>query len=316
MTRYLVRRLLSLVFVLWGMSVVIFLAMRLLPGDVINMLMGMETAPTAETRAILEHQYGLDRPLVVQYWLWIGRVVQGDLGVSMRSQQPVVHDLLRKLPVTVELTFLSVSLATIIAVPLGVVSAVRPNSVTDFVSRIVGVFGLSIPNFWLATLLIMFCSRILGWLPPPIFVTFTENPIVNLQQMLMPTISLSLLMVANTMRMTRGTVIEEMTRDYVRVARSKGLSETVVIGRHVLKNVAIPVVTRVGMSIGYLLGGAIIIEQIFALPGLGWFLWNGVSQRDYTSAQAAVMVGCLFFAIVNLVVDLLYALLDPRIRRA
>jgi len=290
--------------------------MSLLPGDVVNLLMGMHTTPTPETRAILEHQYGLDRPLPVQYLLWMSRVVRGDLGVTLRSKQPVARDLMRKMPVTLELTFLSATLASLIAVPLGVLSAIKSNSLTDLLSRVLGVLGLSIPNFWLASLLIMVAARYLHWLPPPVFVRFRENPVQNLQQMLMPTLSLSLLMMANIMRMTRATVLEAMVQDHVRVARSKGLSELTVLRRHVLKNAAIPVVTLIGMNMGYLLGGAIIVEQIFALPGLGWFLANGVYQRDYSSAQAAVLLTCLFFGVINLLVDLLYAALDPRIRYA
>jgi peptide/nickel transport system permease protein len=295
------------------MSVVVFSAMRLLPGDVIDIMMGMQTTPTEEMRAILEHQYGLDQPLPVQYLRWMSRVIRGDLGLSMRTREPVVRDLLRKLPITFELTILSVVLSVIIAVPLGVVSAVKANSATDFASRILGMLGLSLPNFWLATMLMLVASRFFHWLPAPIFVPFFKNPIQNLQQMLMPTLSLALLMVANMMRMTRSTMLDVLGQDYVAVARSKGLTERAVVLGHVLKNASIPVVTLIGMNVGYLLAGAVIVEQIFALPGLGWFLVNALYMRDYISVQACVLVVCFFFALVNLLVDLLYAYLDPRI---
>lgn len=311
------RRLLSLVIVLLGMSVVIFSVMRLLPGDVIDIMMGMQTTPTEEMRAILEHQYGLDQPLPVQYLRWMSCIVRGDLGLSMRTREPIVKDLLRrKLPVTLELTILSVVLSVIIAVPLGILSAVKTNSVTDFLSRILGMLGLSLPNFWLATMLILITSRFFHWLPAPIFVPFFRNPIQNLQQMLMPTLTLGLLMTANIMRMTRSTMLDVLGQDYVRVARGKGLTERAVVLRHALKNASIPVVTLIGMNVGRLLAGAVIVEQIFALPGLGWFLLNAVYQRDYTTAQAAVLLTCFFFALTNLLVDLLYAYLDPRIRYA
>lgn len=316
MGRYLARRLVSLIPVLIGMSLLIFGAMRLLPGDIVDVMVGMQSSATAEQRQAVEQQYGLDQSLPEQYLRWMGRVVQGDLGLSMRTKQPITDDLLRKLPVTVELAILSISLALLIAVPLGVISATRPNSVVDLVVRLFGVLGLSIPNFWLAIMLLLVSSRYLGWLPPPIYVPFVDSPLQNFQQFWMPSLSLALVMVANIMRMTRSTMLEVMGQDYVQVARAKGLAEGRVIVRHGLQNAAIPIVTLVGMNVGYLLGGAVIVEQIFGLPGIGWMIANSIYQRDYTTVQSVVLVTAVLFALVNLVVDLLYVSLDPRIRYA
>ncbi|HEY7033104.1 MAG TPA: ABC transporter permease, partial [Thermomicrobiales bacterium] len=201
-------------------------------------------------------------------------------------------------------------------VPLGIVSATHPNSLADLVVRLLGVLGLSIPNFWLAIMLLLVSSRYLGWLPPPIFVPFFRDPLTNLAQMWMPAVSLALLMVANIMRMTRSTMLEVLGQDYVQVARAKGLAEGRVVARHGLRNAAIPIVTLVGMNVGYLLGGAVIVEQIFGLPGIGWMIATSIYQRDYTTVQSVVLVAAVMFALVNLAVDVLYVALDPRIRYA
>jgi peptide/nickel transport system permease protein len=314
LARYLIRRLVSLIPVLLGMSILIFGAMRLLPGDVIDLMAGMQSSTSSEQRAVLEHRYGLDRPLPVQYLDWIGHVARGDFGLSMRSQQPIRDELQHKLPITLELALLSILLAIILAVPLGVLSAIRPNTVIDLVARFVGVLGLSIPNFWLAIMLLLVSSRYFGWLPPPIFVPLWSDPVRNLEQMWMPTVSLALVMVANIMRMTRSTMLEVLEQDFVRVARAKGLRESKVITRHALRNAAIPVVTLIGINVGYLLGGAVIVEQIFGLPGIGWLIANSIFQRDYTAVQSVILVAAFLFAVVNLLVDLLYVYLDPRIR--
>lgn len=314
MGQFLARRLLSLIPVLIGMSILIFGAMRLLPGDIVDLMAGMQSTASGAQRQEAEHKYGLDRPLPVQYLDWIGHVVRGDFGRSMRTQQPIRDDLVRKLPITFELAILSICLAIVIAVPMGIVSAVKLNSMPDFVARILGVLGLSIPNFWLAIMLLLISSRYFGWLPSPIFVPFSKHPLENLQQMWMPTLSLALVMVANIMRMTRSTMLESLGQDYIRVARAKGLCERTVIWRHALRNAAIPVVTLIGMNVGYLLGGAVIVEQIFGLPGVGWLIANAIYQRDYTTVQSTVLIVAFLFAVINLLVDLLYAFLDPRIR--
>jgi peptide/nickel transport system permease protein len=312
--RFLVHRLLAMVVVLFGMSVLVFGAMRLLPGDVVHLMIGMQSSASADQREALEARYGLDRPIVLQYTDWMGGVLSGDLGRSMCSQEPISTELRRKLPVTLELTALSLAIAALAAIPLGILSAVRANSVVDLLARLVGVAGLSIPNFWLAIMLLLISSRYFGWLPSPVFTSLRDDPIENLQQMWMPALALGTAMMANLMRMTRSIMLDVMGQEYIRVARAKGLAERKVITRHAVKNASIPIVTLIGMNAGYLLGGAVIIEQIFGLPGIGWMITNAIFQRDYTTVQSVVLMTGFLFALVNLVVDVLYAYLDPRIR--
>jgi peptide/nickel transport system permease protein len=314
MGRYLSKRLVSLSTTLLFMSLVVFFMVRLMPGDVVDIMLGQETAASEEILATLRRQYGLDQPLYVQYIRWMSHILRGDLGLAMRTRMPIRKDMLRKLPITIELAILSVSLSVIIAIPLGILSALKSNSVTDLLSRFVGIIGLSFPNFWLAIVLILIASRGFSWLPPPMFVSFFENPLQNLAQMAMPAFTLGFRMVASVMRMTRSTMLEVMGQDYVQVARAKGLAERHIIARHALKNASIPIITLIGINLGYLLSGTVIVEQIFGLPGLGWMLVNAIHQRDYTTLQAAVLASCLFFALTNLLVDILYAYLDPRIR--
>ena len=314
MARFLIHRLIGMVFVLFGMSVLVFGAMRLLPGDVVDLMLGMQTSASSEQRDTLEARYGLDRPLVLQYTDWMGGILQGDLGRSMRSREPIIDELKRKLPVTLELTALSLVMATAIAIPLGIISAVRANSFVDLVARVIGVAGLSIPNFWLAIMLLLVASRYFSWLPSPVFTSIFDDPVENLQQLWMPAVALGSAMMANLMRMTRSVMLDVLGQDYVRVARSKGLAELAVVRRHALKNASIPIVTLIGMNAGYLIGGTVIVEQIFGLPGIGWMITNAIFQRDYTTVQSIVLVTGLLFALVNLGVDVLYAFLDPRIR--
>jgi len=314
MGTYLSKRLVNLLTTLLFMSVVIFLMVRLMPGDVVDIMLGQETAASEEVLATLRRQYGLDQPLHIQYIRWMSHILRGDLGLAMRTRMPIQEDMLRKLPITIELAILSVGLSVIIALPLGIFSALRPNSPADFICRFLGIVGLSFPDFWLAIVLILVASRVFGWLPAPMFVPFFENPLQNLSQIALPAFALGFRMVASVMRMTRSTMLEVMGQDYIQVARAKGLPDRYVVVRHALKNASIPIITLIGINLGNLLSGAIIIEQIFGLPGLGWMLVNAIHQRDYTTLQASVLVSCLFFALTNLCVDVLYAYLDPRIR--
>lgn len=312
MYHYITRRLVLLVPVMFGVSVLVFSLVRLIPGDVVDLLLGMDATPTI--RAELRRTFGLDDPLYVQYLRWAGGILQGNLGVSLRTSQPIATTLLRHLPVTIELAFLSILVSSVIAIPLGIISALRRNSGTDLATRLIGLIGLSFPNFWLATMLLLVTSLYFRWLPAPIFVTITEDWATNLSQMALPTIALAAGLTAVVMRMTRSAMLEVMRKDFVRTARAKGLSERVVLSRHALKNALIPVVTVVGVQMGYLLGGTVIIEQIFSLPGMGWLLINGVYQRDYPMVQATTLFLAFSFVITNLLVDLAYALIDPRIR--
>ncbi|MGE3909663.1 MAG: ABC transporter permease [Chloroflexota bacterium] len=312
--QYVIRRLALSLLVLFGVSVLIFGIVRLLPGDVIDMIIGTEGSMTASQQRAVRERYGLNDSWPVQYVRWMGGILQGNFGKSFRTDQEVLPLIVARLPTTLELAALSVILSSVIAIPLGVISALSRNGWMDFVSRLLGLIGLSIPNFWLATILILVASFQFRWSPALIYVPPTQDPLSNLQQMLLPTISLAVFLTAIVMRMTRSTVLEVLGEDYVRTAFAKGLRERVVLTRHVLRNALIPVVTIIGLQAGTLLGGVVVIEQLFGLPGLGWTLLNGIYQRDYPVVQGTVLFFALVFALTNLLVDLTYAQLDPRIK--
>jgi peptide/nickel transport system permease protein len=312
--QYLARRLALSVLVLFGVSILIFGIVRLLPGDVIDMMIGTEGSMSANQQRVVREQYGLNDAWPVQYVRWLGGIAQGNLGKSFRTGQDVLPLILSRLPTTLELAALSVILSSAIAIPLGVVSALTRNGWIDFIARLLGLVGLSIPNFWLATILILMASFWFRWSPALIYVSPLQDPLSNLQQMLLPVVSLAVFLTAIVMRMTRSTVLEVLGEDYVRTAFAKGLRDRVVLTRHVLRNALIPVITIIGLQAGTLLGGVVVIEQLFGLPGLGWMLLNGIYQRDYPVVQGAVLFFALVFALTNLLVDLTYAQLDPRIK--
>ena len=250
----------------------------------------------------------------MQYAAWVGQILQGNFGMSLRNNEPVLGTIMRRLPLTAELALLSVALSAIVAIPLGVLSAMRRNSLLDFVVRLVAMVGLSVPNFWLAAMLLLVMGIVFHWQPSLRLVPFWEDPLTNLEQLAMPTVALSLAAMAVVMRMTRSSMLEVLGQDFIRVARAKGLATRAVLLRHALRNALIPIVTVLGLQMGFLLGGVVITEQIFGLPGLGWTLLNGVYQRDYPVVQGTVMVFAATFVLVNLAVDLVYTYLDPRIR--
>jgi peptide/nickel transport system permease protein len=311
---YLARRLVLSLLVLFGVSILIFTIVRLLPGDAIDMMIGTEGSMTANQQRIVRDRYGLNDVWPVQYVRWMGGILRGNLGTSFRTGQEVLPLIASRLPTTIELAVLALVLSSLIAIPLGVISALSPNGWADLCARFLGLVGLSVPNFWLATILILVASFQFRWSPALIYVPPTQDPLANLQQMLLPTISLAVFLTAIVMRMTRSTVLEVLGEDYVRTAFAKGLHERVVITRHVLRNALIPVITIIGLQAGTLLGGVVVIEQLFGLPGLGWTLLNGIYQRDYPVVQGTVLFFALVFALTNLLVDLTYAQLDPRIR--
>jgi len=316
MGRYFTGRLVQIIPVLVGVSIAIFVLVRLMPGDVVDVIIGAEGSMAPAERAQLRHTLGLDAPIYVQYVRWVTVLARGDLGVSLRTRQPVVTILMQGLPITIEITALAMLLAAALAIPLGILTARARNSRADLGGRVFGMLGLSVPGFWLATLLILFASRFLGWTPAVEFVSLFVNPLGNLQQMLLPTLSLSLGLMAIIMRMTRSATLEVLGQDYINVARAKGLAERVVLGRHALRNSLIPVITVMGIQVGYLLGGVVVIEQIFGLPGVGWMLLSALFERDYPTVQSALLFLALMFIAVNLLTDLLYAYLDPRVRYA
>ena len=288
--------------------------MRFLPGDVVQVMLGTEAQLAPEQRETLYRLLGLDAPVHVQYLRWLGAALTGDLGVSLRTAEPVARLIGQRLPVTLELACLATALAWLVAVPLGTLAALRRNRGWDGLAHLVGLVGLSVPNFWLATMLLLVTSLYLRWQPLGEWASPFVRPLVNLEQVLLPVLSLAAALVAVVMRMTRSSMLEVLGQDYIRTARAKGVDETRVVTRHAFTNAAIPVVTVMGLQVGYLLGGAVVVESIFGLPGLGWVILQGIYQRDYPVVQGAVLFVAVVFVLVNLAVDLGYAWLDPRIR--
>ncbi len=289
---------------------------RIIPGDIVDLMIGPELYVGAEYRAELRAKYGLDQPTYVQYANWVGQIVQGNFGMSLRNNEPVLGTIFRRLPLTVELAVLSVVLSALVAVPLGVISAVKRNSATDFVVRLIAMVGLSMPNFWLAAMLLLVTGVVFHWQPGLLLVPPWVDPWSNLQQMAMPVIALSLALMAIVMRMTRSSLLEVLRQEYIQTARAKGLVTSAIMIRHALKNAFIPVVTVLGVQLGALLGGTVVIEVIFGLPGVGRLVIDAISARDYPMLQGTVLFIATIFALVNLLVDVAYAYLDPRIRYA
>ena len=312
--RYLARRAVWTVLAVLGVSVLIFFLVRLLPGNIVDIIAGTEGQLSRAQRTAVLQEFGLDQPLPVQYLRWIGNMLQGNFGWSFRTGQPVATLIVSRLPITIELALLAVLTVAFVGIPLGVAASVSRSVRVRTLVQIVGVLGLSLPNFWIAILLIIGASSLFGWLPALIYVTPWADPWVNLQQMLLPVLSLALGLSAVVVRMTRSSMLEVLGQDFIRVARAKGLATRAILLRHALRNALVPIVTVLGLQTGFLLGGVVITEQIFGLPGLGWTLLNGVYQRDYPVIQGTVMVFAVTFVLVNLLVDLLYTYLDPRIR--
>ena len=319
MSTYVLRRLLLFVPTLVGASILIFVLLRLVPGDIAEILVyqtGSESS-AVQRRQIqqIRRELGLDRPIAAQYGDWVAGAVRGDFGQSYVQRRPVADILRERFPRSMELAILTLLLAVIWAIPLGVVSAVRQNGIVDYLARLVSLSGLSLPLFFTGALILYGLVRLFHWLPPLEFVAFTENPLENLKQLIWPALAQAYYISAPIARLTRSQMLEVVRQDYVRTARAKGLAEGAVIYR-ALRNSLLPVVTFIGWWGGRLLGGLVIMEIIFVVPGMGAALIQAVSQRDYPTVQAMVFVMALVFLTVNLAVDLLYAWLDPRIRYA
>lgn len=311
MSAYVLRRGLQAVVVLLGVSVIVFALVHVVPGDPIRVALGTRFDP--DTYAALRERAGFDRPLVVQYVTWLGSALTGDLGVSFRSGQPVATTLLERLPATVALAVAALVVALVVAVPLGIVSALRSGSVWDHLASAFSQVGISVPDFWLAILLILLFSLTLGWLPSTGYVPLTEDPWQWLRHLVLPATAVGVVSGSVITRFVRSSVLESLSEDYTRTARAKGLREAVVVNRHVLRTALVPVVTVTGLQLAYLLGGVIIVEAIFAWPGLGRLAYQAVQARDYPVLQGAVLLFAVIFLLVNFLVDLLYAWLDPRI---
>jgi peptide/nickel transport system permease protein len=309
---YLIQRLAISAVTLAVISLIVFTGVRMIPGDPARVMAGIEAdeAGLAEVR----EKYGLNDPVPIQYLRWVGLALRGDLGESIRTRETVTKTVAGKLPITLELACLSILLALTIAIPVGVVSAVRRNTYWDYLANGLSLCGLSVPSFWLGIMLILFFSVRLGWLPASGFIPFLENPLANLTRMLMPAFVLGITLAAVLMRQTRNSMIEVMSADYIRTAYSKGLAGRVVIFRHAIRNGLIPVVTILGLQMGALMGGAVVTEQIFVVPGFGRLIVESVFTRDYPLVQGVILITASAYVLINLLVDVSYSLLNPRIR--
>ncbi len=314
MQQYIIRRLIMLFPVLWGVSLIVFFAIRLAPGDAVEAQMEQSLFASEADIQKLKAQLGLDQPAHIQYIRWIGGVVRGDLGYSFSSREPVIDRILKKAPVSLELAFLSIIVGVAIAIPIGVVSAVRQDTWMDYGGRLLSIGTLSIPNFVLATVFLVFPAVWWGWTPPLGYTDLWNDPWKNFLQILPAALAVGARLSGTTMRMTRSALLEVLREDYIRTARAKGLKERAIIYRHALKNSMIPVVTIIGGQIGFLLGGSVVVETIFGLPGVGQLTIAAIRARDYPQIQGNVLFMATVFVLVNLLVDLSYAWFDPRIR--
>ncbi|MGR3296224.1 MAG: ABC transporter permease [Candidatus Bathyanammoxibius sp.] len=321
MQAYVIRRILLIIPTLLVVTVLVFLTIRLIPGSAIDQMLAGRALQEAETGAshedavaALRQKMGLDESIFQQYGRWVWAALQGDLGKSVWTGIPVMEQIRHRLSVSFELGVMGMVVALLIAFPIGIYSAVRQDTVGDYIARSLAIAFIALPGFWVATMVIVYPSIWWGWTPPLEFIPFTENPLDNLGQFIIPAFLLGMLMSGTTMRMTRTMMLEVLRQDYIRTAWSKGLRERTVVVRHALKNALIPVVTIIGMNVPVIVGGAVIIEQIFALPGIGKLMLEAIEKRDYALVSGLNMFVAFVILVVNLVVDLSYALLDPRIR--
>jgi peptide/nickel transport system permease protein len=313
-SRYLLRRLAQIIPTLFVVSILIFGLQQLLPGDPALVMAGEERDP--EVIEQIRKQYRLDQPLPIRYAYWIGGVLQGDLGESMRIKRPVGELVLEKLPVTLELATLALIIALSIGIPAGIISAVFKNTIWDYGANVVALWGISTPNFWLGILLIFLFSVQLGWLPASGYVSLREDPLGNLASLIMPAFVLGNAIAAVMMRHTRSAMLQTLSADYVRTARAKGVSETAVVIRHALRNALTPVITLGAIEFGTLLSGAVLTEQVFSIPGFGKLIVDALFNRDYGVVQGVVLVTASCYILLNLLADIAYAIVNPRLRTA
>ena len=314
MSRYVVVRLYSMALTLLGLSLLVFLMLRLVPGTVVEQMIGADAIVSPAMVAELKRFFGLDQPWWRQYGRWVAALTQGDLGTSWRTGKPVVTLILERLPVTIELTSLAVGFALLLGIPAGIVSATRRDQAIDNVTRVGTLLGLSVPVFWQGTMLILFFSIYLRWMPPVVWVDFWTDPARNLTIMLLPGLCLGTASAANIARTTRACMLDVLRSEYIRTAAAKGLTGRVVILKHALKNALVPIVTVAGLQVGILLGGIVVLEEVFTLPGIGRLVLWSIYQRDYPLTQSTILFIAVMFMAINLAVDVLYGYLDPRIR--
>ncbi|HZQ36658.1 MAG TPA: ABC transporter permease [Dehalococcoidia bacterium] len=315
MTQYIIKRLLLAVLVLWIVSVIVFSAVRVIPGDVCKIV---TAAPDVDARqcASIKHGLGLDKPVVTQYLGYMGGVLHGDFGTALISKRKVWPEIRTRIPLTIELAVLATVFAMVLALPIGIISAMRRDGPADYGLRLLTIGWLSIPGFWLGTMLIIYPAKWWGYSPPPGYTDIWHDPAKNLQQLYLPAIALGLALCASLARITRSSMLEVLRQDYVRTARAKGLVGRVVVTRHALKNAMIPVITLFAVQFGFLLGGTVVLESIFSLPGLGQLTLASVLIKDYPVVQGLVLFFATVLILINLLVDISYAWFDPRIRYA
>ena len=315
MLRYLVTRLMSMIPVVLLATVAVFSLLYLSPGDPVRLLVPSDEMANISVERLdeIREELGLNRPVPVQYLDWLWNALHGDLGKSIRYNRPVSQMLLNALPVTIEMGALALLFSLMVSIPVGILSARRPNSPEDFVATTFALLGVSTPNFWLAIMLILVFTAWLGWLPAAGFVRFTDNPLMNLKYMILPALTMSGEQMALSMRMTRSSFLETLAEDYLTTARAKGLQESDILMKHAFRPAMIPVVTVIGLSIGAVLSGAFIIESVFSVPGLGKLGVDAIFKRDFPVVQGVTLVTALMFLTVNLLVDIIYVYIDPRI---
>lgn len=314
MQRYIIRRLLLAIPTIFGVVLFVFFALRVLPGDVIQALTSEGGFLSEEQLQTLKKEMGLDKPLYVQFGMWWSGVARGDFGQSLYHKRPTLQLFTHALPITAELGLLGLALALAIGVPIGVLSAVKQDTLTDYIARFIAIFGVSAPDFWIGTMIIVYSAIWFHWMAPADWSPFFKDPLRNLSQVFIPATILGYRLSAVIMRMTRATMLEVLRQDYMRTAYSKGLTKNTAIYRHGLKNALIPVVTIIGSQLSRLMGGVLILETLFSLPGVGRLTYDAIYLRDYTQVQTQVFFLAVVFVLMNLIVDLSYGLLDPRIR--
>ena len=316
MTSYVIKRLFDLAFVLFGVSLLVFLMLRFIPGDAVQIMLGANVDISPERVDALRRQLGLDLPIYQQYGRWLGGVLRGDFGTSIWTGEPVTGEIMARLPVTLEITLLALLFALLVSFPLGVLAAQARGTWGDTLVRVLSIVGLTLPSFWVGVLLLYFVSVRFPGFPAIGFVPFAEDPLGNLSRLSLPIIAVSLPMIAGLSRILRSSLLEVMNADFIRTGRAKGVGSQTLLYKHALRNALIPVVTIIGVQMGYLLSGVVVIEQVFAIPGLGRLIIGAVNERNYPLVQGTILVITLVFVLVNLLVDLAYAWIDPRVEYA
>lgn len=314
LARLIIARLMDLAVVLFCVSVLVFLMIRLIPGDAVAIMLGANTEVTPERMADLRARIGLDQPMLLQYFRWAGAALAGNFGTSLWTGRPVIDEIAVHVWPTLQLTTLALLLGAGLAVPVGCLMATLRGRLADGIMRVVSVAGLTIPSFWLGILMILALATLAPSLRALGYVPFFEDPLGNVGRLLLPAIALALPILANLSRLVRSAMLDALAQDYIRTARAKGASERSVVYRHALRNALIPFVTSVGIMTGYLLGGAIVVEQVFAIPGLGRLILGAIAERNYPLLQATILVVTFGFVLINFIVDLLYLAIDPRVR--